>query len=453
MLRRLGEKGKLTVYSQDDPAFPATVAAVIDDTALESSHRAGIEIVPTVIRYRDGRESARAVGWNRAEWESLSGLRGLGPDLPDHRPGCGALNAAPERAEELALRFGDVRLASRRVALGAREDEMEACFDRGWTDGLPVVPPTDLRVYRMLQGTVRDPAEVVAAVPPHLRDCTVEKAAVNAVMAGCRPECFPVVLAALEAVCDEAFCLHGITASTDFPSPVLVVNGPVARAVGMNAGVGALGPGNRANVTIGRAVQLVLLNVGGGRPGETDLSTLGHMGKVGWCFAEDESDPAWTSLARSRGIPAGASAVTAFGGCGVQPFQDSRSRSADSLARSLALALGAVLHPKANRADALVALAPELVNVFVREGWSKERVTDTLDGHLQLPAAEMAPGAGGVAWGVEPDPGKTRIPKFRPGGLMLVRAGGPAGFFGGIFAGWSTPGPEGTDPVTKEIGR
>ena len=205
-------------------------------------------------------------------------------------------------AEELAVRFGAARLRSRRVELAELEDEAEAMFDRGWTDGLPVVPPTEERVLRMLDGTTRAPDEVVAVVPPDLVECTVEKVAVNAVMAGCKPEYLPVVLAAVEAACTDEFNAHGLLATTYFSGPVVIVNGPIARAIGMNSGVNALGQGNRANATIGRALQLVIRNVGGGRPGEVDRATLGNPGKYTFCFAEDEAGSPWEPLSVERGF-------------------------------------------------------------------------------------------------------------------------------------------------------
>src|SRR5204863_522302 len=156
-----------------------------------------IEAVPTVLRIEQGRVVDRRVGWSRADWEALTGVQGLGSGLPDYRPGCGSRSVEPGIAEELAARYGGARLRSRRILLGELEDEIEACYARGWTDGLPVVPPTRERVLRMLEGTSRDPAEVVAVVPPDLVACTVEKVAINAVLAGCRPEYLPGALASL----------------------------------------------------------------------------------------------------------------------------------------------------------------------------------------------------------------------------------------------------------------
>src|SRR5450631_2262814 len=143
VLRQFAAAGiPLTVFTQDDPAFPTDLAGVIDDTGLERSFALGIETVPTLLRIEHGRETTRAVGWHRGEWEQLTGMRALGPGLPNERPGCGSLNVDPSVADELAIRLGGVTFDSRQVEIGGYEDEQEACFDRGWTDGLPVVPPT-----------------------------------------------------------------------------------------------------------------------------------------------------------------------------------------------------------------------------------------------------------------------------------------------------------------------
>jgi thiol-disulfide isomerase/thioredoxin len=295
VLGQLAKELDLTVYSQDDPAFPEGVEAV-DDTSLVASWHHGIEAVPTLMRVEDGVERARVLGWHRAEWEELCAVTGLGPGLPDFRPGCGSLSVDPSRAGELAVRFGSSRLRSRRVELAELEDEMEAIHNRGWSDGLPVVPPSEERVLAMLDGTTRAPDDVVALVPPDLVECSVEKVAINAVMAGCKPEQLPVVIAALEAACTDAFNMHGLLATTMPVGPVLIVNGPIRRALGMNSGKNVFGQGNRANLSIGRALQLVVRNVGGGRPGEVDRATFGNPGKLAFCFAEDEEGSPWEPL-------------------------------------------------------------------------------------------------------------------------------------------------------------
>ena len=150
--------------------------------------------------------------------------------------------------------------ASRTIELGGYDDPLESCFERGWTDGLPVVPPTDERILRMLKGTSRDPKELVGRIPPNYGECTVEKVAINAVMAGCKPEYMPVVLAALEAALIPEFAMHGLLCTTYFSGPTIIVNGPVTRAIGMNSGVNALGQGNRANSTM-VSLQLIIRNV------------------------------------------------------------------------------------------------------------------------------------------------------------------------------------------------
>ena len=175
------------VYSQDDPAFPGGLA-VRDDRGLEASFALNAEIVPTLVRREGGREKGRAVGWRRGEWRTLTGLDDLGGDLPDERPGCGSLSAGPGMAEELLARYGDTGLKARRIGVAFPEDPFERMFDRDWTDGLPVVPPTPARVLRMLRGSSRPAGDVVGFIPPSGHACTVEKAAINAVMAGCRPE-------------------------------------------------------------------------------------------------------------------------------------------------------------------------------------------------------------------------------------------------------------------------
>src|SRR5438105_8353619 len=375
----------LTVYSQDDPSFPEGLAP-FDDTALAVSYRLEIEAVPALLRLEQRRVVDHLAGWSRADWEALTGIEGLGAGLPDCRPGCGSRSVEPGIAEELAARYGGARLRSRRIPLGELEDEIEACYARGWTDGLPVVPPARERVLRMLEGTSRDPAEGVAVVPPDLVACTVEKVAINAVLAGCRPEYLPVVLAAVEAACTDTFNIHGLLATTYAASPVVIVNGPLACAIGMNAGLNALGQGNRANATIGRALQLVVRNVGGGRPSEVDRATLGQPGKYTFCFAEDEEGPPWEPLSVERGFSAGTSTVTLFAGSGVHGVVDQLSRSPESLARSLALALRAVAHPKLVLAfDALLVVSPEHARVFKEAGWDKAHLQAELEQLLTIP--------------------------------------------------------------------
>jgi len=450
VLAQLAKETDLTVYSQDDPTFPEGLEPR-DDSALEISWRNGIEAVPTLLRVEGGVERERALGWHRGEWETLSGVTGLGPGLPETRPGCGSLSVDPDRAQELAARFGGSKLRSRRVELASREDEFEAMFTRGWTDGLPLVPPTEERVLAMLEGTTRAPEEVVAEVPPDLAECTVEKVAVNAVMAGCKPEYLPVVLAAVEAVCNDAFNMHGLLATTMPVGPVIVVNGPIRRAIGMESGNNVFGQGNRANMTIGRALQLVVRNVGGGRPGEVDRAAFGNPGKLSFCFAEDEEGSPWEPYAVARGVDAGVDALTVFPGEGPRSVVDQLSREPESLARSFAVNLRTLHHPKLLMAfDAMLAIGPEHSRIFRAAGCSRQQLADRLHELLMIPGAELVRGAGGIAEGLPEQVKDATLPKFRPGGIHIVHCGGGAGLFSAIIGGWVT-GEIGSEPVTREI--
>ena len=442
----------LTVYTQDDPEFPPAVAPRIDDHELVVSWHHHIETVPTLLRVEHGVEVARTEGWSRADWEALAGVTPLGAGLPPHRPGCGSRSVDPSLTDALRARFEGDRLRARRIELGAIEDEIETAFERGWTDGLPVVPPTPARVLRMLDGTRRAPDEVVAVVPPDLVPVTVEKVAINAVMAGCKPEFLPVVLAAVEAACTDAFNMHGLLCTTFFSGPVIIVNGPIAARIGMNSGLNCLGQGNRANSTIGRALQLVIRNIGGGAPGGIDRATLGSPGKHTFCFAEDEAGSPWQPLSVERGFAAGASTVTLFAGHGPSAIVDQISRTPESLARTFAVKLRAAFHPKLVMAmGAVLVVSPEHARVFAAAGWSKARLRAELDALLMIDGAELARGAGGIDEGVPAQLAAGRkLPKFLPGDLAIVHAGGSAGMFSAIIEGWVS-GARGSQLTTREV--
>ncbi|HEY4333225.1 MAG TPA: thioredoxin [Ilumatobacteraceae bacterium] len=450
VLQRLRAVVGIVVYTQDDPDFPDGVSAVHDAELAISWHH-DIETVPTLIRVIDGFEVDRTVGWSRAAWQGITMIDDLGADLPVMRPGCGSLSVDPDLVDALRVRFtGDV-LRARHVELAAAEDEIEALFDRGWTDGLPVVPPTPERVLRMLSGTTRDPADIVAVVPPDLVEVSVEKVAINAVMAGCKPEHLPWVIAALEALCTDEFNIHGVLATTMPVGPVIICNGPGTRAIGMNSGINVFGQGNRANLTIGRAVQLVIRNVGGGRPGEVDRATHGNPGKLSFCFAEHETASPWTSLATERGIGPDIDAVTVFAGEGPRCVVDQLARRADELANTFAACLRTLHNPKLVLAfDAVVVMGPEHARVFADEGWDRARVLAELHARLQISGTELVRGAGGIAEGVPARLEGVTLPKFRENGILLVFAGGGAGLFSAMIGGWAN-GTTGSQPVSRQV--
>ncbi len=450
--RELKSGAALQIHSQDGPAFPETIDDVFDERELELSYRLNIEIVPTLIQFQDGEERARLVGWRRDDWRCLTGMPALGEGLPDFSPGCGSKSVEPGMPEKLAYKFGDTLLQARRVAVAAQQDEHELMFERGWTDGLPVVPPTEERILKMLSGTTRSPSEIIGIIPPDNVPCTIEKVAINAVMAGCKPEYFPVALAAVEAACLDEFCMHGVLATTYFSSPIVIVNGPIVDRIGMNAEHNVLGQGNRANSTIGRALQLVIRNVGGGKPGGVDRATLGQPGKVGFCFAEREHDSYWESLAVERGFSADQSTVTLFAGGGVHPVGDQRSRRPESLTRSLAMTLRTVYHGKIyGRTDALLVVSPENMRVFREAGWSKARFREALAEALMVDGRDVVAGAAGVDEGMPAQLAEKRLSKFRPGGLLIVHAGGGAGMWSAVITGWAGSGSKGSVPVTVAI--
>jgi hypothetical protein len=450
VLQRIAAERRLTVYTQDDPDFPGDPAAVHDADLAVSWHH-DVETVPTLVEVVDGVETDRTFGWSQAAWRELTGIGDLGEGLPPMRPGCGSKSVDPDLVDELRARHGGSILRSRRIEVADAEDDIEMMFTRGWTDGLPVVPPTESRVLAMLEGTTRAPDEVVATVPPDLVDVTVEKVAIAAVMAGCTPEHLPWVLTAVEAVCTDEFNMHGLLATTMPVGPVIVCSGPGTREIGMNSGINALGQGNRANSTIGRALQLVVRNVGGGRPGEVDRAAHGNPGKLSFCFAEADHESPYGTLAGQFGADAGVDALTVFAGEGPRCVVDQLSRTPESLASSLAHQLQAVHHHKLVLAfDAILVMGPEHARVFADAGWDRDRILFELHLRLTTPAAELERGAQGIAEGIPPGLGDASLPKFRPDGLLLAYAGGGAGLFSALIAGWVN-GETGSKPVTREV--
>ena len=443
----------LQIFVQDDPSFLAEYAPT-DDTSLKRSFEFDIETTPTLLRMVDDRETQRVEGWDKQAWRSALQIGDLASGLPDRQPGCGSRSREPGIYEQLVAKYGSTGFSSRKVELDEWDDDIEACFSHGWTDGLPVTPPTDARIVRMLQGTARSPDEVIGKVPPDLAPITVEKVAINAVMAGCLPEYLPVVLAALEASLEPVFTLHGLLCTTCFASPIIVVNGPITKRIGMNWGVNALGQGNRANATIGRALQLIVRNVGGGIPGDLDRATLGGPGKYTFCFAEDEyTDPEWEPLSVSRGLQRGQNAVTLFQGDGIQSIIDWRSNTPEQLSKSLAMQLLAAGHYKlAEFTNAMLILSPEHHAIFRDAGWDRRQITESLHENMRRPGSELIYGAQGVGEGIDESRADEIVNKFWPEGLLIVRAGSPAGLYSAICCGWTGGrAREESQPVTREI--
>jgi hypothetical protein len=260
-------------------------------------------------------------------------------------------------------------------------EEVNALFEaRGWTDGLPVVPPTLARVEAMGAATARAPSDVLGEVEPLRGEATVEKIAANAVMAGCRPEHFPVVLAAVEAVLDPAFNMRGVQTTDENVAPLIVVSGPLAARLGINAGFGALGPGWRANAAIGRAVRLVMLNLGGGWPGAVSLAGLGQPGRYTLCLAEREDSP-WPPLHVELGYGPEQSTVTVLRAETVVNVTGGLAEVASVMAS--AASAFTMLH----EGRVAVVIAPFVARRLAAQGWSKDDVRRRLHAQARVPVA------------------------------------------------------------------
>ncbi len=267
----------------------------------------------------------------------------------------------------------------------------ELCRERGWSDGLPIVPPTADRVERMLAYCDRPWDEPVAAIPPRYGAATPLRLAANAVMAGCRPEYFPLIVLAIEAMCEEPFNLYGIQATTHLCAPLIIVNGPVAQELGINSGHNAFGPGAQSNATIGRAIRLALLNIGGAIPGSGDMSTFGAPSKYSYCVAENEAASPWAPLHVERGFPAGASTVTVVGAECPHNINDHESLTAEGILTTIA---GTVAITGTNdvfyKAEPLVIMSPEHAATVAGGGYSKADAKRFLFEHARLPLGRFS---------------------------------------------------------------
>lgn len=268
-------------------------------------------------------------------------------------------------------------------------DDIEACFAAGWTDGRPVVPPTPERVERMLGDWAARRDEVVAVLAPGQGRATVEKIAANAVMAGCLPEHLPVVLEGVRAIAEPAFCLEDCVTTVHSVSPMLLVTGPIAERLELNGGANALGQGNRANATIGRALMLVIQNIGQARPGGLDATTIGHPGKFGFCFTESRESP-WAPLHVERGFAPGDSAVTAYGADGPFCICDFGRPTPEELIESLAHSLAVPgSYNFFFRDEIWIVMSPEHADGVARYGWSKDDVKQALWERARLDAGTL----------------------------------------------------------------
>jgi hypothetical protein len=327
------------------------------------------------------------------------------------------------------------------------EQAMDHYFNSGWTDGLPVIPPTPERVIAFLDAAGLESQEILGAIPERNRVFTAEKAAINSVMAGCLPEYFPLVAAAVRAVCQPAFGLHGVTATTAGVSILLIANGPVIRELGLNCGQNLMGPGNRANATIGRALRLILWNLGGR---EFDRGTLGHPGKYTYCIAEDE-ETQWEPLHVVRGLARGASAVTVLAAEAPNQVQNHSALKPENILHTLAdrmRSLGSF--NMGGDSECAVIICREHYENLAGAGWDKQAVKKFLFENAARPRAELISG-GLIESPIKPEDGKIMIRAVSsPENILLMVAGGRAGRFSAFIPGWA--GTHMSRSVTMALG-
>jgi hypothetical protein len=333
------------------------------------------------------------------------------------------------------------------------EEAVELFFERGWTDGLPVVLPTRRLVDAMVAGCGRARDESLGPMPPKGGEATIEKLAVNAVMGGCRPEHFPVVLAAIEAMFKPEHNLNGVTQTTHMCVSLAIVNGPIARELKFNSRDGVFGNGFRANGAVGRAIRLAIWNLGGALPGETDKATLSHPGEYTFCIAEEEEDNPWDPLHVERGFAPGSNAVTAFA-CEA-PHSVHCSGVPAEMLYTLTEAVSA--HSSNNMlygGQTLVVLNPLNAEEFARHGWSKNDVRQYLWENARRPLSEILPSivahrepvrkaqieAGRYPFRYDVRNGKTLVPATqRPEDIHIIVAGGRS-YFAAVLPGWGAFG-------------
>jgi hypothetical protein len=325
----------------------------------------------------------------------------------------------------------------------------------GYTDGLPIIPPTAERVARMVAGSGLDAGHSIGKVPPIWGEATIQRIAANAVMAGCEPEYMPIVVAALRATLDPRFNLHGVQCTTHVTTPLVVVHGPVAREVGVNGGNNCFGQGHQANATIGRAVRLALVNLGGALPGDIDRATLGHPGKYTYCTAENEAESPWAPFhVDSAGLPEGSSAVTVFA---AEAPHNVNNHNFDPY-RLLDAVAGTMATPGANNyyvmGDYVVVLGIDHARIIAEAGWKRSTVQNYLFQKARLPVGVLR--HGGMygehvernlwpRW-IERSSDATLVPPVRePADIKILVAGG-AGPHSVVIPGW------GTRAVTVPVG-
>jgi hypothetical protein len=456
-----GKEATLEFIRQMEVHFPVDL-----DPAFLLSKRLGVVTVPTLyVLDEHDRVVRQEPGFDKSILNEVAAMLGVAPvatpydGAPASKPGCSSrhLEVQTEDAGAEALNLHSTRGGGASVIrIDDSEDSVEYCF-RVFKDALPVVPPTMDRVDRMIQASGLDAREVIARIPPCYGEATVEKIAANAVMAGCVPEMMRILIPLMRAVADERFNAHGVQATTHFAAPLVIVNGPVREALKFHSRQNVFSNVARSNSTLGRALQLILLNIGGARPDGIDMSALGNPGKFSYCIAENEEESPWEPLHVEQGLSREQSAVTLFAGEAPHGVSEHNARTARGVLKAMAYALCTVWSYRACLGfEAVVVLGPEHVKTIHRDGFSKQDARQFLFENAGIPVRcyDDEPGEGvamrGMYTQIRVD-GEPCYQKFRtPEAIKIVVAGGTAGKFSAVVGSWSA-GPRGSQMVTYPV--
>lgn len=344
-----------------------------------------------------------------------------------------------------------MQIQSRVFEVSDIAEAVEFCYRQGWTDGLPIVPPTGPAIENILTYLGRDPQEVVGIIPPRNGIATIEKIAINCVMAGCLPEYVPIVIAALEAMFEERFNLNGVQTTTHCCAPLVIVSGSAVKRLGFNTLEGSLGHGSRANATIGRAVRLLLWNVGGGYPSEPCKTTHGHAGYYSFCIAEDADNNPWEPLHVENGFGADETAVTVVAVGGPHSIGTGAGYcGSEDILYVLADAIAVLGSNNEHGGDMVLALSPLVSQKLASEGLSKQEVKRQLMRLAVRPVREVKrhhsiAEASPFHWRhlVDPDDDDALVPFIREiENLTMITTGGwgSGGGFASLFPGWGNLG-------------
>ncbi len=327
------------------------------------------------------------------------------------------------------------QLASERHVVDDFGAAQEWFHARKWTDGLPVVPPTAELVGACLDWAMLDPQHLIGIEPVRERVLTAEKVAINAVMAGCLPMHFPVVVATLTAMLQEPFVLHGATSSTGGCALLVVINGPVRRELNMDATFNVLGASDRATMVIGRALRLVLYNLLDVRPGEADRSTLGHPGKISYCVSEDEENSPWLPLAEERGSPRFASSVTVMAAGSPRQILNEWTTEPEQILDTFVAEIKANMrHYSIWPGNYALVIPPQLRTHFETAAWSKADIREYVYRNARIFRREWADCGKGAVIADKGDREYAALPSADH--LLVIAAGGPAGGFGAVIPPW-----------------